>query len=78
MYHCASSTEGANMHRNDFQLIAETSRLLPSFETYQQDGNPTDVVNFSTVCRRFAEALATPNPRFNADRFINACNGKGR
>jgi hypothetical protein len=54
------------MSRKDFILIAETIRLLPSFETYQQDGKlyPTDVVNFSAVCRRFAEALSTTNPRF--------------
>jgi hypothetical protein len=66
------------MTRKDFRLIAETIRLLPSFDTYQEDGKlyPTDVVNHSTVCRRFAEALATTNPRFDADRFINACNGK--
>ena len=68
------------MSRKDFRLIAETIRLLPSFETYQQDGKlyPTDVVNFSAVCHRFAEALRTTNPRFNAERFIAACNGKGR
>jgi hypothetical protein len=37
------------MSGKDFILIAETIRLLPSFETYQQDGKlyPTDVVNFS-------------------------------
>ena len=66
------------MSRKDFILIAETIRLLPSFETYQQDGKlyPTDVVNFSAVCRRFAESLATTNPRFNPDTFISACNGK--
>jgi hypothetical protein len=66
------------MTRKDFILIAETIRLLPSFDTYQQDGHlyPTDVVNHSAVCRRFAEALSTTNPRFDAERFINACNGK--
>jgi hypothetical protein len=66
------------MTRKDFCLIAETIRLLPSFEAYQRDGklNSTDVVNFSAICRRFAEALATTNPRFDTDRFINACNGK--
>jgi hypothetical protein len=68
------------MTRKDFNLIAETIRLLPSFDTYQQDGQlyPTDVVNHSAVCRRFAEALRTTNPRFDADRFIAACNGKER
>ena len=66
------------MTRKDFNLLAETIRLLPSFETFQQDGTryPTDVVNHSAICRRFAEALATTNARFNTDRFINACNGK--
>ena len=66
------------MTRKDFVLLAETIRLLPSFEAYQRDGklNSTDVVNFSAICRRFAEALATTNARFDADRFINACNGK--
>jgi hypothetical protein len=68
------------MSRKDFRLIAETIRLLPSFETYQQDGKlyACDVVNFSAICRRFAEALRTTNPRFDAERFIAACNGKGR
>lgn len=67
------------MSRKDFRLIAETIRLLPSFETYQQDGKlyPCDVVNFCAVVARFAEALATTNPRFNRSRFENACNGKG-
>jgi hypothetical protein len=66
------------MTRKDFNLIAETIRLLPSFDTYEQDGKlyPTDVVNHSAVCRRFAEALRTTNPRFDADRFMAACNGK--
>ena len=66
------------MTRKDFCLIAETIRLLPSFETYQDDGQryPTDVVNFDAVCRRFAEALRQTNPRFDTERFINACNGK--
>ncbi len=66
------------MTRKDFVLIAETIRLLPSFETFQEDGKryPTDVVNFDAVCRRFAEALRTTNPRFKTERFLTACNGK--
>lgn len=27
------------MTRKDFNLIAETIKLLPSFETFEQDGN---------------------------------------
>jgi hypothetical protein len=66
------------MTRKDFRLITDTIRLLPSFETRQDDGKryPCDVVNLDAVCRRFAEALRTTNPRFDADRFIDACNGR--
>jgi hypothetical protein len=66
------------MTRKDFNLIAETIRLLPSFETQDGQRSPTDVVRFSALVCRFSEALATTNPRFNASRFVAACNGKGR
>ena len=62
------------MTRKDFNLIAETIRLLPSFETGPEH---CDMVRFDVICNRFAEALATTNPRFYKDRFITACNGKG-
>jgi hypothetical protein len=60
------------MSRKDFQLIAEVIRLLPSFECEQD----CDVVRHSAIVARFAEALAKTNPRFNAERFAKACNGK--
>jgi hypothetical protein len=49
------------MTRKDCVLIAETIRLLPSFETFQRDGKlyPTDVVNFSAICHRFADYTRT-------------------
>ena len=65
------------MTRKDFNLIAETIRLLPSFEHGLKAGSATDVVTFDVLCHSFAEALATTNPRFNTHRFIAACNGKG-
>jgi len=67
------------MTRKDFNLIAETIRLLPSFElgTDLERALESEVVRFGALCHRFAEALATTNPRFNKDRFIAACNGKG-
>jgi len=70
---------GRKMTRKDFNLIAETIRLLPSFElgTDLERGPEAEVVRFIALCNRFAEALATTNPRFNKDRFIAACNGKG-
>ena len=71
------------MTRKDFNLIAETIRLLPSFTAYVhlKPINSTtivgDAVRFDALCNRFAEALATTNPRFDKDRFVAACNGKG-
>jgi hypothetical protein len=60
------------MTRKDFVLIAETIKQLPSFEQPAD----SDVVRFSAVVARFADALATTNPRFNRARFERACNGK--
>jgi hypothetical protein len=70
--------EARKMTRKDFKLIAETIRLLPSFElgTELARGPQAEIVRFAVICHRFAEALATTNPRFNKDRFIAACNGK--
>lgn len=64
------------MSRKDFRLIAETIRNLPSFDVISLD--KADCVRFAVVVSRFADALATTNPRFNRERFIAACNGKGR
>ena len=66
------------MTRKDFKLIAKTIRLLPSFElgTELARGSQTEIVRFTVICHRFAEALAIANPRFDKERFIAACNGK--
>jgi hypothetical protein len=61
------------MSRKDFRLIAETIKALPSF-----DAKGTDVVRFDVVVNRMAEALRATNARFDTQRFIAACNGKGR
>jgi hypothetical protein len=61
-----------NMTRKDFVLIAETIKQLPSFDVPAD----SDVVRFSALVARFADALATTNPRFNRARFEKACNGK--
>jgi hypothetical protein len=68
------------MTRKDFNLIAETIRLLPSFDLPPLDswGSHADAVRFDTVVNRFAESLRQTNPCFDADRFIAACNGKAR
>jgi hypothetical protein len=66
------------MSRKDFQLIAETLRLLPSFDLPPMDtwGSHCDAVRFDVVVNRFAEALKTTNPRFNAERFADVANGR--
>ena len=66
------------MTRKDFNLIAETIRQLPSFDLppINSWGQHFDAVRFDALCNRFAEALATTNPRFDKDRFVAACNGK--
>jgi hypothetical protein len=61
-----------NMSRKDFRLIAEVIKSLPSFECKQDN----DVVRHAAIVARFAEALASTNPRFNRSRFEAACNGK--
>jgi len=68
------------MTRKDFNLIAETIRLLPSFDIAPLDnwGSHADAVRFDVVVNRFADALRQTNPRFDASRFVNACNGKER
>jgi len=68
------------MTRKDFNLIAETIRLLPSFDLPPLDtwGSHADAVRFDVVVNRFADALRQTNPRFDASRFVNACNGKER
>lgn len=72
--HYDAQTKGeVQMSRKDFRLIAETIKLLPSF-----DVKGVDSIRFDALCNRFADALATTNPRFNRERFIAACNGKGR
>jgi hypothetical protein len=65
------------MSRQDFRLIADTIRQLPSFECKTKQGNITntvpDAVRFDALCNRFADALAITNPRFNRTRFLKAC-----
>jgi hypothetical protein len=61
------------MSRKDFRLIAEAIKNLPAFSCDKAD----DVVRFSAIVARLADALATTNSRFNRSKFENACNGKG-
>ena len=56
------------MTRKDFQLIADTLKASkPKSEVSQP------LANWMMTVDRFADALAETNPRFDRDRFINAC-----
>jgi hypothetical protein len=66
------------MTRKDFRLIAETIRLLPSFEMRNGNDKPIDVIRFDALVNRTAESLRTTNPRFKTERFVSACKGKER
>jgi hypothetical protein len=37
------------------------------------EGQPQAVEQWTTDCKRIADALASDNPRFDRDRFIGAC-----
>jgi hypothetical protein len=58
------------MTRKDFNLIAETIRLLPSFDLPLLDnwGSHADAVRFDTVVNRFA--VCDQPSRYNFFRFI--------
>jgi hypothetical protein len=58
------------MTKKDFELIANViANLIPDDEG--------DVVFVSGVVEDFVNALAAVNPRFDRERFINACQPKG-
>jgi hypothetical protein len=61
----AQSEGGALMTRRDYVLI---SKLLAAHK-FQQ----VTIADHHTLCYNFARALAQENPRFNVERFMEAC-----
>ncbi len=60
------------MTRKDFKLIAATLKDCRADVALASD--PTrEMAVTDLVIARFARALKSTNPRFNADRFIEAC-----
>jgi len=57
--------KGAKMTRKDFQLIADVLKA-------HQDGSDTDHV-VRGLAMSFAIEPQKTNPRFNVQRFVNAC-----
>jgi hypothetical protein len=60
--------EGAHMTRKDYEAIAE--RIAQNAEKYQYDRG-ADIV--AEIAEDLAEIFADENPRFDRDRFIDAC-----
>ena len=52
------------MTRKDFQLIAEVLRDSTAIGSDFEH---------AALCRDFARALATTNPRFDKEKFLRAC-----
>jgi hypothetical protein len=67
------------MTKQEFELIEETIRLLPSFDVrdYSHSLGNLEVCLWDAVVSRFAEALGAAYPRFNKDRFVAGCHGRG-
>ena len=63
------------MTRKDFQLIADVVRNLRTFEARdaEMSEDVAHAVRWTTVADKLASALATTNPRFDRERFIEAC-----
>jgi len=63
------------MTRKDFQLIADAVRQLRTFEAHDAElsEDVAHAVRWSSVADTLASALATTNPRFDRDRFLEAC-----
>jgi hypothetical protein len=60
------------MTRKDFQLIADVlSAVLKA-----KENNPANRVVVEELAVAFASELAKTNPRFNKERFLNACASK--
>jgi hypothetical protein len=59
------------MTRKDYILIAEA--IQKAAREQAKDGNPEGLGGVSSAADHIAAALATDNPRFDARRFIAAC-----
>ena len=63
------------MTRKDFRLIADAVKQLRTFEAHDIELSEvvSRAVRFSSLVDSLASALATTNPRFNRQRFVDAC-----
>jgi hypothetical protein len=57
-----------SMTRQDFELIARV------IKAQRKPHNDTDTLD--RITREFAEALGDTNPRFDSQRFVEACEVK--
>jgi hypothetical protein len=59
------------MTKKDYILIADA--IYDGYHYYAVDDNMKPVVN--SIVESVADALATTNPRFDRERFVNRCFG---
>ncbi len=61
------------MTRKDFEMIAATLKeVRADFATHKLHRAPGELA-VDVVIARFAQALKSTNPQFNAERFVAAC-----
>lgn len=60
------------MTKKDYELIASVLKQAILFcdDTSNQDD---DILLLETLSKRFADTLASKNPRFNREKFLKAC-----
>ena len=56
--------------KKDFKAVAE---IIKDSYNYDWCGREMSKVCFNRVAKRFANYFATQNPRFNRQKFLDAC-----
>lgn len=68
--------ENENMTRKDYQLIADTiGRFTRAAQIVERSSGPASLeATIEGLVGEFVASLVDTNPRFDAKRFIDACN----
>ena len=61
------------MTKKDFQVIARAIYRARKDDAEQWEGNIRGNIGITVVVREVANALAKANPRFDRERFVEAC-----
>jgi len=58
-----------SMTKTDYEMVASVIKF--TLETYQD--NPESILTISILVDRLADELEFDNPKFNRNKFLNAC-----